>query len=312
MQIRLAKNKQPNLKIFVGSLPGATTASEVRNYFSLFGEIEEVSMFYRAMNTLTGIRLNRGFCHVTAANNQTFEAILTQADHWFNGRLLRCTAYLKGEKLTEINKLNVETRVVLKDIPLIHWETKLKSYLELFGTVRYAYVIPRRSPRGFYFNPWTGHPSPIENALVQYHRRESAAALIAQGRIEIDGHTVTCERFVHKYQHRQDNLTPESGTNSGGSKPSKVKKSARGFTGLTREHHLKEQSTQGADMLKKSPSLFQCKMLSKEPQGQFHFHIKPTSSLFGKQAIHRNHEEQNNLLFKLVKKNAVETNRLQL
>ena len=71
--------KDDERKLFVGGLTRGTTETELKNYFSKFGEIESVSV---KMDPYTG--LSRGFAFMVFQNPKAIDKLLASGDHYIN------------------------------------------------------------------------------------------------------------------------------------------------------------------------------------------------------------------------------------
>jgi RNA recognition motif-containing protein len=282
-------------KVFVGSLPGAASALEVQRYFSQFGEINNVIMFYRETDMTSGVLLNRGFCHIEVAHESTVKAILAHGGHFFRGRYLHCAAYKSGDKLREINKYNDETRVILKRVPAGINETQLRCTLEAFGAAKNVYFIPNKIHK-MHLEQKAKHEIGLQTAMVQFHDVISAVLIIQQGSLKIGKFRIFCERFVHNH----------------GKNPEKqeIIPSWYNKTKILYGHHQSDNFSQGLDKenensysnpIQKSYTKLYCLGY----QDVFlEGHIKPTSYQFTNfKSVNKNHEDHGNLLFNVMRKN---------
>jgi len=73
--------KDDERKLFVGGLTRNTTESELKDYFSKFGEIESVSI---KMDPYTG--MSRGFAFMVFQNPKAIDKLLASGDHYINKR----------------------------------------------------------------------------------------------------------------------------------------------------------------------------------------------------------------------------------
>src|SRR5688500_11662202 len=93
-----ARQHNSSSKVYVGSLPGDATEAQVYSYFSQFGALEEVVMFYQPHQPHGPKRLNRGFCHLLMADSVSAQRII-DLEHTFYGRTIICSEFKSGSQL---------------------------------------------------------------------------------------------------------------------------------------------------------------------------------------------------------------------
>lgn len=121
-------------RVFVGSIPGTFSIQEIETYFSTFGKVDRVRMFYR-----DGSRLNKGYCHLYV-NKEAYYTILS-TPHYLGNRALFTSTYISGRRLERQNHTNNARRIVVRNLPLWFQEADLKRAFSHFGKVEVAYVF---------------------------------------------------------------------------------------------------------------------------------------------------------------------------
>lgn len=295
MQVKGTGPRKLYPKVFVGSLPGAASALEVQRYFSQFGEIKNVIMFYRETDMTSSIQLNRGFCHIEVAHESTVKAILAHGGHFFRGRYLHCAAYKSGDKLREINKYNDETRVILKNVPAGMNENQLRCTLEAFGAAKNVYFIPNKIHR-IHLEKKARQEIGLQTAMVQFHDVSSAVMIIQQGSLKIGKICIFCERFVHnhgKNPEKQQVIPSWHNKNRNLYGQYQSDNFSQGLDKINRNSY--------SNPIQKSYNKLYCEGY----QDVFlEGHIKPTSYQFNNyKSVNKNHENHENLLFKVMIKN---------
>jgi hypothetical protein len=84
-------NRVPTCKIFVGGLPVTTTESDIREYFSRYGSVKDVSI---VINRQTGASRGFAFCEFTGADAvERVENAQTEKPHSINCRVISVRPY---------------------------------------------------------------------------------------------------------------------------------------------------------------------------------------------------------------------------
>ena len=115
--------------VHVANLNGQSTQSSILLYFSYFGSILQVKMFYDRK----GGRFNRGYCRLVISQKQTYNKILG-TPHYLDGHYLNCTPYVKGQTQHYSDPENNQKKVIFNGVP----STLAKNFLKFcrqFGTV---------------------------------------------------------------------------------------------------------------------------------------------------------------------------------
>lgn len=285
-------------KIFVGSLPGDASETEVYDYFGVFGKIKRVVMFYKDRR-LSHLTINRGFCHVEVADQFTAKAILSYRAHIFKGRRITCDPYIKGEDLRKKNQQNDNTRVMLKKIPACLTDADLIEALKRFGQVKSAYILQRQTSANQTLLEFDSSATEYTGS-AQFRSVEEAEACIKCSQISIKGFTVMTERYVHNYKrsgkNHKANLKCDSHSLGHLSTPLLFNKPILSVPeqnmGSTKDLVLKTNF----EKVDQVPgfSLQVLDMRDLLPQ----VHIKPTSKLFTRIPFENNHSLGANILFR--------------
>lgn len=286
-----------SMKLFVGSLPGDSTTEEIYTYFQDFGTVVNVVMFYRDHRLPCGKQLNRGFCHVEVADADTASDILAQAKHVFKGRHIQCAAYKSGDSLKITNKHNDDTRIMLKGLPHGVTESELKTKLDKFGPVKYAYLIPSKAGTTHKHRaPKVGSFADCQTASVQFYTDIPVKVLLSSSAVVVRGTVIKVERYVHNHR-KTANRKHENQELSMGKKTEQFLSPAESVysrSKMCRNNFIGEAPFP-------TSSFFKGKLSSEHIY--FMSNIKPTSSLFINAGITSNHENHTNLLFKVLGRN---------
>lgn len=119
-------------KIFVGSLPGFMTESQVLEFFSKYGKIDSIDIKPRQDNP----NKNAGYCVLQVHNKVSFHKIIS-FEHLeiFPGRYVVCKPFMKGTELKKATRNLDKRRLIVKLVPSSITEHDLRLYFERFAAV---------------------------------------------------------------------------------------------------------------------------------------------------------------------------------
>lgn len=185
------KSKEvPAYRIFVGSIPGQIDPSVLQDHFQTFGSIASVRMFYKNPSS----QVNKGYCHITAGDRQTFEAILRQPVHLVGDRRLVCSAHISGRKLVHHNNLSNHKRVIVRGVPSTISDQDLYSIFGQFGRVSLAYVFELAESKAAKYNR-------SSTASVQFEEEVYARAIVRRKYVWVQkgskSYRLSVQPFVH-------------------------------------------------------------------------------------------------------------------
>lgn len=186
---------EPKRRIFVGSIPGHLKQEELIQYFSAFGEVLKVKMFFRDGST----KLNKGYCHLVVRRDAEEKILKTK--HIFEGRTLFVAPYVSGRKLDKYNQQNNARRIVIRNLPASMTQDMLHTTFSRYGRIEVAYVFSTHSK----MKVRTGL---MPTGSVQFSDSKVARALIDRGVINVDinneVHTLCIYPFIHNYNELKD------------------------------------------------------------------------------------------------------------
>lgn len=183
-------------KVYVGCLPASCTVSQLREFFSRFGEISQVKLGKRAGN-----RFCSGVGGFSCLNKYVFEQILAIREFSFHGRLIYCDRLLSGEDLLLKNQELGAKRVFISNLPQEATDSDIETAMSTFGAVQNGYRIKTLKnqirPYGF----------------VSFFEMTAAIKAIHAGQIQILGQLVFITPFKRKEQNQQK-FSPQTTINS--------------------------------------------------------------------------------------------------
>lgn len=166
------KQKKPNVKIYLSSLPGFLTKKNLKEYFSNFGHIKSIEMMYDKSENGTNILIN---ALMTCKNIETKNKILS-VNHQLKGTLLNTIEYLEENDLKDYIQRSRSHRVYIKKLPDIINDDQLLDIFSKYGEVEKAYAVyGKRKRRGFkygyvmYKNSDFLENLPIEGVKYKHH-----------------------------------------------------------------------------------------------------------------------------------------------
>ncbi len=177
-----------NLKVFVGGLAHSTANTDLQDYFEKFGLIEGCEVRRRNKPP----HKCRGFATITAADQNTYNNILTHQEHHLMGRLIECKALIVDtEALGLYNKEKPERRLFVSGLPHSVDDAVLKEAFEQFGPIEMCYTVKQKESQRF---KGLGY--------VCFVKKSDRDTAVLAGKLDILGETVRCKEYRTKYALR--------------------------------------------------------------------------------------------------------------
>lgn len=135
-QSRNKKKSDPGT-IFVGGFSSKTKQSELKAFFSKFGQVKKINM---VRNKRGG---SKGYCFIQFKQVASAHQALDARDIHYHGRNLNCRPILSGEELENFKKKINEKRVVVTNLPEIgeFMENDLRKIFKNFGKIKNFYFV---------------------------------------------------------------------------------------------------------------------------------------------------------------------------
>ena len=148
-------------KIFVGSLPGFMTESQVLEFFSKYGKIDGIDLKQRQDNP----NKNTGYCVLLVHNKVSFHKIISH-EHLeiLSGRYVVCKPFMKGTELKKATRNLDKRRLIIKHVPSSIKEQDLRRYFEWYAAVENIF-------------PFHHDSSPVESKATSKHIKSSTKSL---------------------------------------------------------------------------------------------------------------------------------------
>ena len=126
-------------KVFVGSVPGYFSKSNILTIFSKLGQVKKVKIDSRNDNPNN----NKGYCILTMQDTYQAQAIIgMKTINIGGGRYLVCKPYLRGQQLQNEIVLHDKRRIILKKIPIEISEQAIRDFCESrFGPVEVVFIF---------------------------------------------------------------------------------------------------------------------------------------------------------------------------
>lgn len=172
----MADNHEDDRKLFCGALPQEAKDTDVKEYFSTFGEIENVNL---KMDPMTG--RSRGFCFIVFKEVAGLEAAVANEAHVVKGKKVTCKKAEARQGKIYVGKLPAGEALSKEDI-----QAHFATFGEVAEVVRPVDKMKDNEPKTF--------------AFITFAREDTAKSLVKQGETEINGHTVEIKRVTPKDQ----------------------------------------------------------------------------------------------------------------
>ncbi len=197
-----------SIKLFVGSVPASASEEAIKKYFSRFGQILRVLMFYEK-ETGAHKKLNRGYCHLVVAHQSTANYILEEPTHIFLGREIRVSIFRRGAFLKKENAQNNSRRIIVKNIPWgIIIDDEIESVFLEFGEIQKAYIF-KNSHTDSIGAAHSGYPK-TRTASIMFFTQDSAERALRRSQIMFKGVFLYIEQYKHKATKNNVNTKPSS------------------------------------------------------------------------------------------------------
>ena len=199
---------ESDLEVYVGGIPSYTSKDNILTYFSTFGRIEKVKLFFRSKvhsNSKSNLSNQaKGYCVVKALDHQTVNNILNIKNHFFEGRYIICSLYKTGDELAKENTEKNEKRVIIKKVPASIPELSVNLLLEKLagGKVEVMYpFISDFQKKDVILNSEGQTEKRFKAYSVMFSDKESAERIIRIRCYQLkDGSTI----FIEKYQNKRE------------------------------------------------------------------------------------------------------------
>jgi RNA recognition motif-containing protein len=132
--------------------------------------------------------LNQGSCVLLVKDESTATKIL-EATHFFRGRKITCLKFLEGDALKELNRLNNERRLIIKNVPRRVSIQDLELYLHQFGKIEFLFFLKQKK-----------YTFKFRTASVQFKSTKSAAAAKANSGQKMFGSKLRFDSYDHQYK----------------------------------------------------------------------------------------------------------------
>ena len=186
-------------KIFVGSLPGFMTESQVLEFFSKYGKIGSIEIKPRQDNPSK----NSGYCVLQVHNKVSFHKIIS-FEHLeiFPGRYVVCKPFMKGTELKKATRNLDKRRLIVKHVPSSIKEHDLRLYFERYAAVENIFPFHHdsspvdsniRSKRNKFTSKTLTYSlvfDTVEDANRFYQKHPNNL-------IEVNGKSLSIEKFVY-------------------------------------------------------------------------------------------------------------------
>eukprot|EP00088_Acartia_fossae_P012603 TRINITY_DN16509_c0_g1_i1.p1 TRINITY_DN16509_c0_g1~~TRINITY_DN16509_c0_g1_i1.p1 ORF type:complete len:242 (+),score=89.54 TRINITY_DN16509_c0_g1_i1:70-795(+) len=180
-------------KLFCGALPQEAKENDVKEYFSQFGEVENINL---KMDPMTG--RSRGFCFIVFKEVSGLEAAVGQEGH-----------VVKGKKVTVKKAEAKQGKIYLGKVPAELSKEDIQAHFAEFGEVAEV-VRPVDKQK---------NDEPKNFAFITFNRDETAKQLVKQGETTINGHKLLIKRVTPKEQGGGGGWGPQGGMGWGGFDP---------------------------------------------------------------------------------------------
>lgn len=130
--------KNQDLTIFVGGLSSKCQSAPLRSYFIQFGSITSCEPQTWKKNSAKC----RGFAILKCGDRDTYERILNQEKHLYNGRNIDCKKYFSSkDKLESYNKSLKQRKVLVTGFNEDLTTVDLEKYFSRYGELDIAYAV---------------------------------------------------------------------------------------------------------------------------------------------------------------------------
>jgi len=163
-------------KLFVGALPQEAKDTDIKEYFSTYGEIENINL---KMDPMTG--RSRGFAFIVFKELAGIEAALQQNAHVVKGKKVTCKKAEARQGKIYVGKLPAGDALSKEDL-----EQHFTQFGQVVEVVRPVDKMKNNEPKTF--------------AFITFAREDAAKSLVKQGTTTINGETVEIKKVTPKEQ----------------------------------------------------------------------------------------------------------------
>ena len=137
MQSQNTWSEKSNNTIFIGGLAGSATKKSVQAFFQVYGKITEIQMHNNEKNP----SCNKGYAIVRYRDSSSYSSCLKNPEPIFEGRVIMCKPYLKGQELFQyLEDLN-NRRLFVKFVPKYMSNQDFEGVFCQYGKVDFGYVV---------------------------------------------------------------------------------------------------------------------------------------------------------------------------
>jgi len=172
----MAEVHEDDRKLFCGALPQEAKDTDIKEYFTQFGEIENVNL---KMDPVTS--RSRGFCFIVFKEVAGLEAAVANTAHVVKGKKVTCKKAEAKQGKIYIGKLPPGDALSKEDI-----QAHFAQYGEVVEVTRPVDKMKDNEPKTF--------------AFITFAREDTAKQLVKQGEATIGDHQVEIKKVTPKDQ----------------------------------------------------------------------------------------------------------------
>jgi len=174
--VAVSVSHEDDRKLFVGALPQEAKDTDIKEYFSTYGEIENINL---KMDPMTN--RSRGFAFIVFKEAAGINAALEQTAHAVKGKKVTCKKAEARQGKIYIGKLPAGDGLSKEDI-----ETHFAQFGQVVEVVRPVDKMKNNEPKTF--------------AFITFAREDAAKTLVKQGQTTINGEIVEIKKVTPKEQ----------------------------------------------------------------------------------------------------------------
>lgn len=188
--------QKESLTIFVGGLSSKCQAPALRNYFDQFGWVVQCEPQTWKKNSSKC----RGFAIMKCGDRETYDLILSQDKHNFEGRNIECKKYFSSkDKLHRHNKSVFERKILISGFNEDVTTADLEKYFSRFGELEIVYAVKSAKT-----NKSKGY------GYVCFKDKKNRDWVLKKKGIRIGGLRVTCEPYQQKQVKELEKLLSQN------------------------------------------------------------------------------------------------------
>lgn len=184
------------VQIYLGSLPGNTTETDIRKYFSKFGDIKKLKLKVNNKNSRNSTCLGFGFLTIKCEDPDS----LISKSHFILGREIKCEPFLSGNQLKKMKANLSERRIFIWGIPNRMTNEEIEKLFSKIGPIESAYRVKVQSLS-----------QPTNFGYVTFQESEDAAkALEISYIVTSKGTKIHMEKFKDEKQQKKKPQKPNN------------------------------------------------------------------------------------------------------